>query len=306
MLRYILARLLGLIPVLVILSIVTFTLMHEVPGGPWKYGQRPFSDEQIAALKARYGLDKPLWQQYLTWLSGVIKLDFGFSFKHPDETVLGLIGRTWPTTIHLGEMALALAFSIGIPLGTIAALKQNTWVDYVTTLLSILGFVTPHFVLGILFILIFALALKWVPTGGWDEPRQWILPTVAYSLAPMATIARYTRASVVEVIRSDYVRTARAKGLTEQLVVLRHVMKNALIPMLTVFGPIIPDLITGSIFIEAIFRVPGLGKFWVTSTFDRDYPMIIGLTMMWAVLIALTYLITDVLYAVVDPRVHYT
>jgi ABC-type dipeptide/oligopeptide/nickel transport system permease component len=305
MLRYILARLLGLIPVLLILSIITFALMHEVPGGPWKYGQRLFSDEQIAALKARYGLDKPLWQQYLTWLSGVIKLDFGFSFKHPDETVLGLIGRTWPTTIHLGAMALALAFSIGIPLGTIAALKQNTWVDYVTTLLSILGFVTPHFVLGILFILIFALALKWVPTGGWDEPRQWILPTVAYALAPMATIARYTRASVVEVIRSDYVRTARAKGLTERMIVLRHVMKNALIPMLTVFGPLIPDLITGSIFIEAIFRVPGLGKFWVTSTFDRDYPMIIGLTMLWAVLIALTYLITDVLYAVVDPRVHY-
>jgi peptide/nickel transport system permease protein len=306
MLRYILARLLGLIPVLLILSIITFTLMHEVPGGPWKYGQRPFSDEQIAALKARYGLDKPLWQQYLTWLSGVIKLDFGFSFKHPDETVLGLIGRTWPITIHLGAMALALAFCIGIPLGTIAALKQNTWVDYVTTLLSILGFVTPHFVLGILFILIFALALKWVPTGGWDEPRQWILPTVAYALAPMATIARYTRASVIEVIRSDYVRTARAKGLSERMIVLRHVMKNALIPMLTVFGPLIPDLITGSIFIEAIFRVPGLGKFWVTSTFDRDYPMIIGLTMLWAVLIALTYLVTDVLYAIVDPRIHYS
>jgi len=305
MLRYILARLLGLIPVLLILSIITFMLMHEVPGGPWKYGQRPFSDEQIAALKARYGLDKPLWQQYLTWLSGVIKLDFGFSFKHPDETVLGLIGRTWPTTIHLGAMALALAFSIGIPLGAIAALKQNTWVDYVTTLISILGFVTPHFVLGILFILVFSLALKWVPTGGWDEPRQWILPTVAYALAPMATIARYTRASVVEVMRSDYVRTARAKGLSERWVVLRHVMKNALIPMLTVFGPIIPDLITGSIFIESIFRVPGLGKFWVTSTFDRDYPMIIGLTMLWAVLIAGTYIITDLLYVVVDPRVHY-
>jgi ABC-type dipeptide/oligopeptide/nickel transport system permease component len=305
MIRYILARLLGLIPVLLILSIITFALMHEVPGGPWKYGQRPFSDEQLAALKARYGLDKPLWQQYVTWLSGVIRLDFGTSFKYPDETVTGLIARTWPTTIQLGAMALALAFSVGIPLGTIAALKQNTWVDYSTTLLSILGFVTPHFVLGILFILIFALALKWVPTGGWDEPRQWILPTVAYSLAPMATIARYTRASVVEVTRSDYVRTARAKGLSEQLVVLRHVMKNALIPMLTVFGPIVPDLITGSIFIEAIFRVPGLGKFWVTSTFDRDYPMIIALTMMWAILIAFTYLITDLLYVVVDPRVHY-
>jgi len=305
MLRYILMRLAGLIPVLLILSIFTFVLMHEVPGGPWKYGQRPFSDEALAALKARYGLDKPLWQQYTTWLSGVVQLDFGRSFKHPDETVVGIIRRTWPITIHLGGMALILAFSIGIPLGIIAALKQNSLIDYIATLISILGFVTPHFVLGILFILIFALALKWVPTGGWDSPKQWILPTVAYSLAPMATIARYTRASVVDVIRSDYVRTARAKGLSERTVVWRHVMKNALIPMITVFGPLIPDLITGSIFIEAIFRVPGLGNYWVTSTVDRDYPMIIGLTMMWAVMIAITYLITDVLYVVIDPRVHY-
>ncbi len=304
--RYILLRVGGLIPVLFFISLITFVLMHEVPGGPWKYGQRPFTDEQIAALKARYGLDKPLPEQYLTWLSGVVHLDFGFSFKHPDETVIGLIGRTWPTTIHLGLMALLVAFSIGLPLGIIAALNQNTWIDYLATLLSILGFVTPHFVLGILFILIFALALKWVPTGGWDEPRQWVLPTLAYALAPMATIARYTRTSVIEVIRSDYVRTARAKGLQERTVIFRHVLKNALIPMITVFGPIVPDLITGSIFIESIFRIPGLGRFWVDSTFDRDYPMIIGLTMLWTVLIALTYLITDVLYAQADPRVHYT
>ncbi len=304
--RYLLLRVAGLIPVLFVISIVTFVLMHEVPGGPWRYGQRPFSDEQIAALKARYGLDKPLLEQYLTWLSGVMHLDFGFSFKHPDETVIGLISRTWPTTIQLGVMALLVAFSIGIPLGIIAALHQNTWVDYVATLLSILGFVTPHFVLGILFILIFALALKWVPTGGWDEPRQWILPTLAYALAPMATIARYTRSSVIEVIRADYVRTARAKGLEEHRIISRHVLKNALIPMITVFGPLIPDLITGSIFIESIFRVPGLGRFWVTSTFDRDYPMIIGLTLLWTVLIAVTYLITDLLYMYVDPRVHYT
>jgi peptide/nickel transport system permease protein len=305
MARFILFRVAGLIPVLLILSIITFTLMHEVPGGPWQYGQRPFSDEQLAALKARYGLDKPVWQQYLIWLRGVLRLDFGMSFEHPDESVLELIRRTWPTTMHLGGMALLVAFGVGLPLGVIAALKQNTWVDYLATLASIFGFVTPHFVWGILFILIFSLALKWLPTGGWDEPRQWIMPVVAYSLAPIATIARFTRASVIEVLRSDYVRTARAKGLSEQTVVGRHVMKNALIPMFTVFGPLIPDLITGSIFIEAIFRVPGLGKFWVTSTMNRDYPMIIGLTMLWAVLIAITYLITDVLYVYADPRIHY-
>jgi len=304
--RFILIRLAGLIPVLLILSIITFSLMHGVPGGPWKYGERPFSDEQMAALKARYGLDKPVWQQYLIWIGGVLRLDLGMSFDHPDESVIDLIRRTWPTTMHLGGMSLLLAFSTGIPLGIVAALRQNTWLDYLATLISIIGFVTPHFVWGIFFILIFSLALKWLPTGGWDEPKQWIMPVVAYALAPIATIARFTRASVIEALRADYVRTARAKGLRERTVISRHVIKNALIPMLTVFGPLIPDLITGSIFIEAIFRVPGLGRYWVTSTFQRDYPMIIGLTMLWAVLIATTYLITDVLYVFADPRVRYT
>lgn len=303
--RFILMRLLGLVPVLLILSIFTFAIMHEVPGAPWKYGQRPFSEAQIAALEARYGLDKPVWQQYLIWLRGVLRLDLGMSFEHPDESVLGLIGRTWPTTAHLGGMALLIAFGVGVPLGLIAALKQNTWVDYMATLASIVGFVTPHFVWGILFILIFSLALKWLPTGGWEGPKTWIMPVVAYCLAPIATIARYTRAAVIEVLRTDYVRTARAKGLRERTVLSRHVMKNALIPLITVFGPLIPDLITGSIFIEAIFRVPGLGKFWVTSTINRDYPVIIGLTMLWAVLIAITYLISDILYVAADPRVHY-
>jgi peptide/nickel transport system permease protein len=302
MLRFIFVRLLGLVAVLLVLSVITFALMHDVPGGPWQYGQRPFSDEQIAALKARYGLDKPLVEQYFTWLSGAVRLDFGKSFQYPDEGVLDVIRRTWPVTMHLGLMSLALAFGIGLPLGILAALKQNTWIDYVATSLSVIGFVTPHFVWGILFIMIFSLSLKWLPTGGWDSPQQWIMPAVAYALAPMATVARYSRASVIDAINADYVRTARAKGLRESAVVSRHVLKNALIPMLTVFGPLIPDLITGSIFVEAIFRVPGLGKFWVSSTVSRDYTMILGMTMMWAVLIAVTYLITDILYKYADPR----
>jgi ABC-type dipeptide/oligopeptide/nickel transport system permease component len=299
-------RIAGLVPVLLIISIITFLLMHDIPGGPWKYGQRPFTEEQIAALQARYGLDKPLHEQYFTWLAGVVRLDFGQSFQHPDESVLDLVGRTWPVTIHLGLMALFLAFSVGVPLGIVAALKQNTWIDYLATLFSIFGFVTPHFVWGIFFILLFALTLKWVPTGGWEEPKQWILPVVAYALAPIAYIARYTRASVIEAMRGDHVRTARAKGLREQAVVWRHVMKLALIPMITVFGPLIPDLITGSIFIEAIFRIPGLGSFWWSSTIERDYPMIIALTVLWAILIAITYLLTDILYVFVDPRVKYS
>lgn len=303
MLRFILTRLVGLVFVLLVLSMVTFGLMHGVPGGPWREGQRPLTPEQVAALEARYGLDKPIWQQYLIWLGGVVRLDFGHSFDHPDETVLGLIRRTWPVTVHLGVMTLLLAFSVGIPLGIIAALRQNTWIDYIATLLSIFGFVTPHFVWGIFFILVFSLALQWFPTGGWEGPRYWVLPVVAYSLAPIALIARYTRASVIEALGADYVRTARAKGLNERVVIGRHVLRNAFIPMLTVFGPLVPDLITGSIFIEEIFRVPGLGKFWVTSTFERDYPMIIGLVMLWAILISATYFITDILYAFIDPRI---
>jgi len=306
LLRFILMRLIGLIGVLLVLSVITFTLMHDVPGGPWQYGQRPFSDEQLAALKVRYGVDKPLVQQYFAWLAGVVRFDFGKSFQFPDETVLQVIGRTWPVTLHLGLMALVLAFGIGLPLGILAALKQNTWTDYLATLISIVGFVTPHFVWGILFILLFSLTLKWLPTGGWESPRNWIMPVVAYSLAPMATIARYTRASMLDALAADHVRTARAKGLRERAVISRHVLKNALIPMITVFGPLIPDLITGSIFIEAIFRVPGLGRYWVTSTTFRDYTMILGLTMLWAVLIAVTYLITDILYKYVDPRVRYS
>ena len=305
MIRFILVRLIGLVSVLFFVSIITFFLMHEVPGGPWKYGDHPLSDQQIQALKERYGLDKPLPEQYLTWLNGVIHFDFGESFQNPGESVSDVIQRSWPVTLQLGLMALAVAFAIGLPLGIVAALNQNTWIDYLATLVSIAGFVTPHFVLGIFFILLFSLTLHWLPSGGWENPSQWIMPVLVYALAPAATIARYTRLSVLEVIRSDYIRTARAKGLTERLVIGRHVMKNALIPLLTVLAPLIPDMITGSIFVEAIFRVPGLGRYWVTSTMVRDYTMIIGLAMLWAFLIGFTYLITDVLYTIVDPRIRY-
>jgi ABC-type dipeptide/oligopeptide/nickel transport system permease component len=297
--------LVGLVAVLFCLSLFTFLIMHDVPGGPWNPGQRGLTEQQIAALEARYGLDKPLYEQYLTWLSGAIRFDFGKSFQHPDESVAHVIKRTWPVTMHLGGMALLLAFAIGLPLGIAAAIKRNSIVDYIATLLSIVGLVIPHFVWGILFILLFAMVLKWLPTGGWDEPRQWIMPVVVYALAPMGVIARYTRSAVIEAIQADYVRTARAKGLPERLIITRHVLKNALIPLLTVLGPIIPNMLTGSMFVEVIFRVPGLGRYWVTSTTTRDYTMILGLTLLWAVLIAVTYLVTDILYTFADPRIRY-
>jgi len=303
MLRYVLTRLVGLAGVLLVVSIVTFLLMHSIPGGPFDEGQMPLSVEARAAIARKYNLDKPLHAQYLSYMGAALRLDFGIPYQSPGETVAQLIGRTWPVTAHLGVMTIALAFVVGLPLGIIAAVRQNSWVDYLATVFSLFGFITPHFVIAIGFILLFTNVLGWLPTGGWDEPRQWIMPTLAYAAGPSAIIARFTRSSVVEVIGADYVRTARAKGLSGRMVLLKHVLKNALIPMLTIAGPLAADLITGSFFVETIFRVPGLGKYFTTSIFARDYPMIMACTLLWATVIAVAFLITDTLYSVVDPRI---
>ena len=303
MLRYVLTRLVGLAGVLLVVSIVTFLLMHSIPGGPFDEGQMPLSVEARAAIARKYNLDKPLHEQYLSYMGAALRLDFGIPYQSPGETVAQLIGRTWPVTAHLGVMTIALALVVGLPLGIIAAVRQNSWVDYLATVFSLFGFITPHFVIAIGLILLFTNVLGWLPTGGWDEPRQWIMPTLAYAAGPSAIIARFTRSSVVELIGADYVRTARAKGLSGRMVLLKHVLKNALIPMLTIAGPLAADLITGSFFVETIFRVPGLGKYFTTSIFARDYPMIMACTLLWATVIAVAFLITDTLYSVVDPRI---
>ena len=303
MLRYLLTRLVGLAGVLLVVSIMTFLLMHSIPGGPFDEGQMPLSVEARAAIAKKYNLDKPLHEQYLSYMGAAVRLDFGIPYQSPGETVTQLIARTWPVTAHLGLMTIALAFVVGLPLGIIAAVRQNSWVDYVATGFSLFGFITPHFVIAIGLILLFTNVLGWLPTGGWDEPRQWIMPTLAYAAGPSAIIARFMRSSVVDVIGADYVRTARAKGLSGKAVLLKHVLKNALIPMLTIAGPLVADLITGSFFVETIFRVPGLGKYFTTSIFARDYPMIMACTLLWATVIAIAFLITDTLYSVADPRI---
>ena len=208
--------------------------------------------------------------------------------------------------MQLGGMGLALAFAGGILLGILSAIRQNTWVDYGTTFLATLGITVPSFAISILFIVMFATIWRVLPTGGWGGPETWIMPVIVYALGPMAIIARYTRSSVLENLRMDYVRTARAKGLKEYSVLFVHVLKNSLIPLLTIMGPMLPGVMTGSLFVEGIFRIPGLGQFFVTSIFERDYPMIMALTLLVAVLIGIVYLITDILYALVDPRVRLT
>jgi ABC-type dipeptide/oligopeptide/nickel transport system permease component len=313
MTRYILGRLLSLGLVLIVVSMITFGLMHSVPGGPFDENDQPLPPAAKANILRKYGLDKPVWQQYLLYMGNAVRFDFGIPFQQPTTTVRELIGRTWLVSLQLGLMVITVAFGLGIPIGVYAAYNQNSWIDNAVTFVAMLGITVPNFVIAMWLILIFAVHLKWLPMGGWNDPdnfiipgvfsTDWILPVLAYALGPLSVVARYTRASVVEVIRSDYVRTARAKGLGSNSVLWRHVMRNALIPLVTVLGVEIPNLLTGTIFIETIFRIPGLGKYFVTSTFNRDYPMIMALVLLIAFVWGLTYLATDVLYTRIDPRI---
>jgi peptide/nickel transport system permease protein len=306
MVRYIAGRFAGLVFALIVVSMITFLLMHAVPGGPFDETKQPLPPAAKANILRKYGLDQPIYIQYAKYMWGVLHLDFGIPFQSPTETVSELIVRVWPPTLVLAGLTILLSYSVGLTLGLVAALHQNSWIDYIVTSFATLGFAVPNFVIAIWTIIIFSISLHWLPTGGWAEPRDVILPLIAYSLAPMALVARYTRVNVLETLHADYVRTARAKGLGENAIVWRHVLRNALIPMITVLGPMIPNLATGSIFIEATFRIPGLGRYFVTSTFKRDYPMIMATMLLVAVLWGLTYFITDILYTVVDPRVRLT
>jgi ABC-type dipeptide/oligopeptide/nickel transport system permease component len=313
MTRYLVGRLISLLFVLWVVSMITFSLMHAVPGGPFDETNQRLPAAAKANILKKYGLDQPVWKQYLNYMGNVIHFDFGIPFQQPTTTVTELIANSWRVTAGLGLLTISFSFVFGFIFGLIAAYFQNSWIDSIVTFMAMLGITVPSFVIALWLILFFSTRLDILPSGGWSDPqnwlipgvlsKDWIMPVLAYSLGPFSVVARYTRSSIVDVIRSDYVRTARAKGLRETVVVWRHVLRNALIPMVTVLLPIIPDLITGSIFIEAIFRIPGLGKYFVTSTFNRDYPMIMALVLLIATLWGLVYLFTDILYTRIDPRV---
>jgi ABC-type dipeptide/oligopeptide/nickel transport system permease component len=306
MVRYITLRLLWLLFAFLIISIITFLLMHAVPGGPFDEEKQPLPPAAKQNILHKYGLDKPIWEQYLRYMWSVVHLDFGIPFQSPTETVAGLIARVWPVTLQVAVFTILISYSLGLGLGVLAALKQNSWVDYLVTTLATLGFAVPSFVIAIWLILFFSVNLHWFPTGGWGKPVHFIMPVMAYSLGPMALVARYTRVNMLESLRADYVRTARAKGMSERVIIFRHVLKNAFIPLITILGPEIPNIATGSIFIEATFRIPGLGRYFITSVFVRDYPMIMATILLVAFLWGVTYILTDILYTVVDPRVHLT
>ena len=307
MTRYVLGRFAGIIGVLFIVSIMIFLMIHTIPGGPFDAMPTTSEFREIPEhirekLMAKYGLDKPLYVQYFRYMWAALRGDFGISFRY-GEPVTDFISRSWPATAQLGLSAMAIGIPIGIGLGILAALRPNTWLDYLTNVVVITTFVTPVFVIAIMSIIIFAVILKWLPSGGWGEPKQWILPTFVYALGQIGGMARFTRASMVDAMQAEYVRTARAKGLRESAVVMRHAFRSASLPLVTLLGPMIVNLLLGSFFIEAIFRIPGIGGQITLALYNRDYPVIMALILLWTFAIAIAYLVTDLLYGVVDPRI---
>lgn len=307
MARYVLGRVFGIAGVLFAVSIIIFLMIHTIPGGP--FDAMPTASEHRAIpqhirqqLLAKYGLDQPLYVQYARYMWAALHGDFGISFRY-GEPITKFIGRTWRVTAQLGLSAMAIGIPLGIGLGILAALKPNTWLDYLTNVFVITTFVTPTFVIAIMSIIIFAVRLHWLPSGGWGDPNQWIMPTFVYALGLIGGLARYTRASMVDALQAEYVRTARAKGLRESAVVMRHAFRAASLPLLTLLGPVVVNLLMGSFFIETIFRVPGIGSQTTLALYNRDYPMIMALILLFTFAVAIAYLVTDLLYGVVDPRI---
>jgi peptide/nickel transport system permease protein len=300
--RYLVGRVASLLLSMLLLSAIVFTLMHMVPGGPFTF-EKQMPDHAMENILRKYGLDRPVHEQYLRWLWAMLHGDFGIPFQSPTETVTALILRAWPVTMTIGAITIVVSFSLGILLGTVAAFNQNSWIDGLVTFGATLGITLPNFVIRPSLVFLFAIGLGWLPTGGWGEPKHLVMPVIAYALAPIAVVARTTRTNLLEVIRSEYVRLARARGVPRRLIVSRYVIRNALVPMITVLLPMIPNILTGSIFVETVFAIPGIGRFFTSSALARDYPMVMACTMLVVVLWGITYLLTDILYTLIDPRI---
>jgi len=307
-LGYAFYRLVWLIPTLLAMALVTFLVMHATPGSPLDpvaEGANPLSPEAQQNLAKAYGLDKPLWKQFAIFVGRAVRGDFGQSFIYKTRSVAEILRETFPTSLLLGSLAMAVAVCGGVALGVLAAVYQNRSWDYLSVVLATLGVSVPNFVLAVFLIVLFSLLVPLFPTGGWGSPRDWVLPTITLALGPLGIIARFTRSSMIEVIRSDYVRTARAKGMRERPVILKHVLKNALLPVITLLGPMFAAVGTGSFFVESIYRVPGMGRFFVLSMTGRDYPMIMAVVLLYGAFLALMNLAVDLLYGTVDPRIRY-
>lgn len=314
-LKYLGKRLLTIAFSIVVLTIITYCLMYAAPGNFFdiqRYqtaaGGTNLSKEQIEILRRgfekKYGLDQPLWKQILMYLWDAVRFKFGPSFSNPSMTIEEQIKEKFPVTLTLGLFGMGLAILVGIPLGILAALKRNTWLDYTATFLAMIGQVIPAYVVAVLLIILFAVTLGWLPTSGWGTFRQMILPVVAVALGPMAVIARFMRVSLLDTLNQDYIRTAYAKGGTDRAVILRHALRNSLIPIVTIIGPTLAGILAGSaVWIEQVFRVPGIGQLFVTAAGYRDYPLLVTSTFILALSVMVMNLLVDLVYALLDPRI---
>ena len=307
MIRYIAERLLGIIGVLFAVSVLIFFIMHAVPGGPFDgspagKSEIPIPEHIRTRLYAQYGLDQPVFVQYVKYMASALQGDFGVSFR-TGEPVTAFIQRTWPVTMIIAGLSVVIALPIGIALGVIASLRPDSWLDYLASSFVVLTFVTPTFVIAILLIIVFSVNFRVLPTGGWGTPQQLIMPVAVYSLGIIGPLARYARSGMVEALRADYVRTAVSKGLPPRTVNWRHAFRNASLPLVTLLGPIVVNMLVGSFFIESIFRIPGIGAEMTVATYYRDYPVIMALALLWTALLAGAYLVSDIAYTYVDPRI---
>jgi len=302
MLRFILSRLLQAIPVLLVVISVTFLLIHSAPGGPFS-ADKAVPPEVAQALEAQYNLDQPLWQQYISYLGDVVQGDFGPSFKYSGRTVNELIAAGLPVTAELALYAMLVALIIGISAGVLAAIRPNTLQDYIPMSAAMLGICMPSFLLGPILVLVFGIHLEWLPISGWgDIPGDKILPAITLGTGYAAYIARLSRGGMLEVLSEDYIRTARAKGLSERLIIFKHALRGGLIPVVAFLGPAFAGLLGGSFVVETIFQIPGLGRFYVTSAFNRDYTMILGMTVFFAGLIIVFNLLSDMIALWLNPK----
>lgn len=306
MLTYTLKRLLMAIPTLLIVITISFFLMRIAPGGPFD-GERQLPPQIEANLKAAYHLDEPLPMQYLRYMGNLLQGDFGPSFKYKDFSVTDLIAQGFPVSLELGFWAILLALVIGLPLGVVAALRRNSTVDHAVMGIALAGIAVPNFVIAPILALVFGVILAWLPAGGWNDGAwpNMVLPVIALAIQQIAYLARMMRASMIEVLGSHFIRTARAKGLSETKVILGHALRPALLPVLSYLGPAIAGIITGSVVIEQIFGIPGIGRYFVQAALNRDYTLVMGTVVFYGALIVLLNLVVDLLYSALDPQIRY-
>lgn len=307
MIQYIIKRLLAAILSMFLLVTATFFLMHAVPGSPFNPGeQKNIPPEILAQIRSKYGLDDPPFKQYMSYMGKLLQGDLGVSFKKQNYSVNELVMGGFPASAKIGIWAIIVALAIGLPLGIISALKRGGWMDWFSMILATIGIAVPTFIIAMLLLYIFAMRLGWLPVFGWGTWKHMVIPVACLSLSPIAYITRLMRSSMLEVSRQDYIRTARAKGVGEFMVIGKHAVRNAILPVVTYLGPLVAGLLTGSFVIERLFMIPGLGRYFVTAVSDRDYSVILGLTIFYGGFLMICILLVDIAYAIIDPRVRFT